>query len=206
MMKTVWIYINGILCRPGAASAWNGRAVTWTHRRLGDGHVAEKFEYMAFAVTRGLFLDHWAAALAGLVRAYWGHTVNLVGHSNGCELIVRALPKLDGQQLGELHLFAPACEADCRRNGFNGALENGQVGSLHLYRSGRDRALGLARLSQLLCCQVLRYGTLGLEGPGNLSFIAAAAVYDHVEPDFGHSDWWSEACFEATMRKVTMGR
>jgi hypothetical protein len=172
-----YILVNGILTDPGAHDAWTDAGVTWLHTRAP------------------------ATEASGVV---------LVGHSNGAEVICRALREveigtrgsssLQGRHpVAEVHLIAPACEADFDRNGLNAALEYGRVGAVHVYMSGQDRALRLARWSRRLFGWLgLGYGDLGLRGPVN----AAGRVFAHREATFGHSTWFAGAEFERTMQRI----
>lgn len=204
----VFIFVNGILANPGAHDGWTDRAVTWVH--LHTHHRAEKFEYHARALTRRLRQGFHAAALRALVRSYRDRIVHLVGHSNGCDIILRAIAAPGLPRIASLHLIAGACEADFRINGLNDALLDAKVGQVYAYVAGHDSAMKWARVSRLLFGWAgLGYGTLGLTGPLNVDSALQDEARSHPavvlvrENSYGHSSWFDGANFERTLRRVT---
>jgi pimeloyl-ACP methyl ester carboxylesterase len=196
-MKCVYIFINGILNYPGSAHGWTDSAVTWTHNRTAC--AAEKFEYFTPMLTRRFTQKKHVREFSALVNSYgldW--TVNLVGHSNGCDIICRALPGL--RPIESMHLISGACEADCWANGINSAMTAGRLWAVTCYVAGKDAAMKAAWLSRALRCVGLGYGTLGLTGPlrGNSKRITTVR-----EPEYGHSTWFEPENFERTMRRIT---
>lgn len=198
-MKTVLIFINGILTNPGDADGWTDRAVTFTNTRTRDGIYGEKFEYATGALTRRFQQDNRAAAISRMVsyyrRAGFSRVIG-VGHSNGCDILARVLTNLN-VALDSVHLFAPAAEpAD-----YEQALRMGSVGRIFIYGSKADKALQFARRSKPLVGWLgLGYGSLGLLGP---EFAAAHPdrVTDCSDHTLGHSDWFArETHFEPTMK------
>lgn len=200
-MKTVFIYINGILTNPGDAEGWTDRAVTFTNTRTRDGVYGEKFEYATGALTRRFQQPARAAAIAKMVgfyrRAGFQRVIG-VGHSNGCDILARVLTDLN-VSLDSVHLLAPAAEpAD-----YEQALLMNSVGRIFIYGSRADKALRFARASKkLIGWAGLGYGSLGLIGD---EFAAAhpERVTDCSDHSLGHSDWFSrEAHFEPTMKII----
>jgi hypothetical protein len=194
--RRVVICVNGILTDPGASDGWTDRAVTWLH--LHTEARAEKFEYAAGALTRRLWQQERAQAIARMVHFYAeaGFTVDLVGHSNGCDLIARVLGITASRHFATVHLFAAAADDPP----FADALARRQVGLLFLYGSENDRALHLARASRtLLGWAGLGYGDLGLRVR---DFAATQPrTIAHLDNTQTHSSWFARgAQFEATMR------
>lgn len=216
MTPHLYIFVNGILNKPGAHNGWTDRAVSWVHQHT--GHQAEKFEYLTGALTRRFTQNLHAVALRSLINSYKGRPIHLVGHSNGCDIIVRALtgePML--AQIASVHLIAGACEADFEKNGLNRLLLDSKVGRVAIYVGGQDKAMRAARVSQWVVGWLgLGFGTMGLTGPKNVDralavnvgqfsevFMLSAEVTVINEPKFGHSTFFDKAHFEETMRRVT---
>jgi pimeloyl-ACP methyl ester carboxylesterase len=200
--QRVFIFVNGILNRPGAHDGWTDRAVTWTHCRT--FHRAEKWEYATDALTRRFLQDSRAKKVAKMIGFYEraGYDVVLVGHSNGCDIIARVLA-LRGQQesfyqrpIRSVHLFAPAADAP----DFIRALDAGDVGRIATYTGGRDLALRVGKVSRVLFGWAgLGYGTAGLEERP----IADRRVLSFHQAEFGHSTWLEKGeRFEDTMRLI----
>lgn len=200
-MRRVIILGNGILNFPGSAHGWTDRGVTWIHRNT--DHRAEKFEYFAGPLSRRIWQQGHADDMAALIRQYRGWEIVVAVHSNGADLLCRALRNLPDMTIHEAHLISPACEADFRANGLNEALESGRVGTAVVYVAGRDKAMWLARASRAV------FGFLGL-GYGDLGRVGAVGVSDaakkHLgrvdEPEFGHCDWFEPDEFDFTMRRI----
>lgn len=194
MRQRVIIYVNGILTFPGESGNWNGRAVTWTH--LHDDARAEKVEYFCGPIDRAFGQKERAQKLALTIQYYKGWNITLVGHSNGTDVILKALDLLRWPRIEAVHLVSGACEADFDKNGLNDALEGNCIGKVCVYVGGKDRALALAHS---WAGRILGYGVLGLRGP--LSILPA--IKDRVGvltwPDYGHSDCWADANFTQTM-------
>jgi pimeloyl-ACP methyl ester carboxylesterase len=192
--RHVLVFINGILAAPGDSEGWTDRAVTWTH--LHTDFRAEKLEYFTGALTRRLYQRERARKFARMLERYAdaGFTFSLIGHSNGCDLILRIAQLLAlVHPIRHVHLVAAAAEADAERNGLNELLCEGTVGRAQIYASRADRALGLARLtSRPLSLLGLGYGSLGLTGPANIAAAVASRVSVIDRPGFGHSTWFAD--------------
>lgn len=204
MDGTVVIFVNGILTLPGSAHAWTDRAVTWFH--LNSLAKAEKFEYLALPLTRRLMQRRRARNLAELIDSYTSMDVVLVGHSNGCDLICRAL-KLTSHPIQAVHLFSAACNASLDDNGLNAALESGRLGVVHVYRGLKDRALRFAYwTSWILKPLGLGYGSLGYQGPKEIARDEwkedRLLVHDYAT--FGHGSFFSEEVFPLTMGAIKL--
>lgn len=197
------IVVNGILTAPGDARAWTDRAVTWLHCDAAVAVQAEKFEYYATALTRRLRQQRHARELAHLIELYKGREVHLVGHSNGCDIILRALA-LTRDRIASVHLIAGACEEDFEKNGLNALLYTRQIGAVHAYTSPDDRVLAYAaRPSRALFGWMgLGYGLLGLVGPTKITPPVRHLVSRWDRPGYGHSTWFSPENFDATLNLI----
>lgn len=184
---------------PGEARNWTGRAVTWTqiHREA----KAEKVEYFATAIGRVFGQRRRAYKLARTLEFYKGWDITLVGHSNGCDVIVDALRDYPARipKLNQVHLLSAACEADFYKNGLNVAILKRWVDRVFVYLAGQDVWL---RLAHSHLGALLGYGTLGLHGPLNVALDCEDHIKVLTEPDYGHSDWWTRANFERTMTAI----
>ena len=194
----VFICINGILTWPGDAEGWTDRAVTWLN--LHTEGKAEKFEYATGALTRRLWQDYRAQAIARMASFYVqaGYEVVFIAHSNGCDLVARVLKILWPVKIRSAHLFAAATDDEPLGH----SLRSGQLGRLHLYGSANDKALQFAGISRKLVGWAgLGYGNLGIR------IEQFAADYPNVEahPDDekGHGTWLERGeNFERSMRAV----
>lgn len=197
MTRHVVIYVNGILTWPGDARDWNFRAVTWTHKYRST-HRARNFEYFCGPIGRAFGQHQRARHLAALIKQYQetNFLLTLVGHSNGCDVILDALKLSGWPPLEALHLVSGACEANFDANGLNSALHWGRIGTVRVYVAGRDKWL---RLASRCFGRWLGYGTLGLHGPLNVSDRVENLVQTIHEPRYGHSTWWSRPAFDQTM-------
>lgn len=199
-MKMTYIFINGILCKPGSIMNWNERACTWVDQRT--KFKADRYEYHADALFRRIGQEKRVDDLETLVKRLSQGDIILVGHSNGCDLIER-LVKRNTHYFKEIHLIAAASENDFYKNGFNEALKNKQVGSVHIYMSKKDEALKEAKLStRLFGWMGLGYGYLGLVGAQNVSPMVISRV-NTIEKPFKHSEWFDDKNFDSTMQAVT---
>lgn len=203
MKKKIFICVNGIENRPADARNWNGRAVTWIH--IHTDVCAEKFEYFCSALGRGWGQKKRAEHLASMIRYYIndGWEVVLIGHSNGCDVILESLGLLGWPRIEVLNLVSAACERDFNINGLNDALNRNRIGTVNVYCGGKDRALGL--VARLWLARRLGYGDLGLGGPVNddKALVAAKRINTTVWPDLDHSDCWKDYLFDATMTALT---
>lgn len=192
------ICVNGILKWPWDWSCWNFRTCVWAHKYTEVRALA--VEYFCGVFGRAFCQGRRARKITELLQAYGGDEfeITLVGHSNGCAVILAALDaSLVWPKVKAIHLVSGACEADFNRNGLNEAIEDGRVGKVFVYVAGKDRAL---RLAGNWLGRLLGYGVLGLNGPLNVSAEARDSVGTLTAPEFGHSDWWLPEHFDRTMR------
>ena len=198
-VHAVEINVPGILSWPGHADAWTDRAVTLAHTYF-NLH-GEKLEYLSGLLTRRIHQQRRAEILAAKIHQYQrkGWNIFLRGHSNGCDVILRALSLVHGHVEG-VQLIAAAAESDCDRNGLNHSLSNGTVGRFVLCCSPNDRALWLARITHhLLNTFSAGYGSLGFTGPKNLHHPTAHRVRTIWAQGFDHGDWVSPDHLAHTM-------
>lgn len=202
MKKKVFIFVSGILTNPGDAHGWTDRAATWIQTNTGD--FSEKFEYFSFALTRRIHQAARVRNVVQLINRYCHFTeVVLVGHSNGCDIILRAL-KHRALAVREVHLFAAAAEADCRKNFLNHATRENKKLEAFLYVSQGDQVLGIAaRISHILFGWLgLGYGTLGCDGPNHVFHPQRTHVIRRDEMD--HCDWFKPGRnFDFAMQSIT---
>lgn len=187
---SVEININGILAFPGRSDGWTDRAVTLGHKQLGMRE--EKFEHFSGVITRPFWQEKRAIALANLANTYLrgGWTVFLRGHSNGCDVICRAIKHIEHGFIAGIQLIAGACQADFVKNGLNDALLHQRVQKVVLNCSPDDRALWLARASHpVLNFFANGYGSLGFSGPLNVLDAIEHRVHTHWHPGFDHGDY-----------------
>ena len=210
--RHVYIYINGILTDPGAEDCWQDRAATWTN--IHTAFKGDKFEYSAGPFTRRLKQQERAEKFARMVDHYLkkgGWHIHLVGHSNGCDIILRVLemvsrsqyqPRSGAPPIEDVHLIAAACEADFNGNGLNFYFRGGTLKRAFIYFSHDDSQLKRARFTRILKFMGLGYGTLGLTGPVN-----HPSPDHHVilrpRHDFDHSTWFEKPHFDSTMKMIT---
>lgn len=217
MKPELWIYINGIWTKPGDARGWTDRAVIWTHCHAWRMKpvpmvVADKFEYWSGALTRRVGQDKRAVGLRWMLNEYqsgndW--SINVMAHSNGADVVDRVTELLGGDtNIDRMHLVAPACESDFRKNGFGKHLASGAIGRLYVHWADNDRAMNWAKVSSKVGGIVsglfpfvgeLGYGYLGLEGPDleTLPEELRSRVIGRRYRGWGHSTFWEPEHFSA---------
>jgi predicted alpha/beta hydrolase family esterase len=205
-MITAFIYVPGILSWPGDADGWTDRAVTWTHKHLKT--PSEKFEYFSGVLTRRTRQQWRAEKLARMISFYnpKEFSLNLVGHSNGCDVIIRTMKLID-RPVNQIHLISAAADENMDNNRLPYYLSSGKVDHLYMYIAGRDWPLTLAaRTAPILKLWGLGYGHLGLLDQSSIeTAFSGLPVTIHREPFYGHSDWFTEenGNFEETMQLIT---
>lgn len=205
MTRRIYICVNGICSNPGNAEGWTDRFCTWIHTNT--EHRAEKFEYFAGPLTRRLFQGKRARALTKLISEYRKDEIYLVGHSNGCELICRALKTISSIEVRQAHLIAPACDADFKKNGLNDSLYSYAVRKVFVYIGDKDGAMKLAGITgKVLKFFGLGYGTLGLTGPKNVSEDSEDRVESVHFKDYHHSTFFEGQNFDALMNSIVNAR
>jgi len=197
MKNRVYIYVNGILTKPGDSDNWTGKAVTWTH--LHTPHRAEKVEYWVGPISRAFNRGQKrrAGKLAKTIRFYahrdW--EIVLVGHSNGANVIgnaSRLVPAEYRAAVIAVHLFAAAADPDFQKVGLNR-----WDAPVTLFNGGKDGALNFAHGAG----RILGYGGLGLMGVTPKNVKVALNVVN--KSDFDHGTWFSDLEFDRSMNAVT---
>ena len=199
-MNRVFVFVHGILSNPADSRVWDHRAVSWVNRNT--PWKGDNLPYVCGRISRAWHQGERIERLADLLTWYAGWQVVLSGHSNGCDIAVKAL-RVSGAVVSELHLFNAATRPDWQANGMNDVMKSGRLGKAVAYCAGRDMALAVVHDNP--AARWLGYGTLGIHGPNKVSALVAGRVRT-VRSDpwdgFGHSTCWSEANFDATMRLV----
>jgi len=192
-MNQVFLFVNGILTRPGASENWTARAVTWTH--IHTPFKAEKVEYFTSVLARPLHNRHRSEKLAHTLDFYLrnGFEVTIAAHSNGADVALDALQSRAWPKIKALHLISAANEADFDKNGLNKSLD--RIADLHVWIAEKDWALALA---STLPGKLLGYGTLGRRGPVN-----ARRPVNVRRASFGHGDWFAPDQLDHSMQFIT---
>lgn len=207
------VAVPGILSKPGWAFGWTDQIVTWFQQppRLWR---AEKFEYFARPLTRWIRQGKRARNLAHVLYSHRHSTLHLVCHSNGGDVVCRALKELrDSQQfdpnysevrIGTIQFIASAAHADFEKNGLNFALRTGLVRRVAIYQGGKDEVLNkLARWSRRLGWIVgLGYGTMGYDEPLNVHPDVRDRVTVIREPQFDHGLWFKPGIIGTTFERL----
>ncbi len=184
--RTIFFCVNGIANNPANLHGWTDNFVTSLNIDSPDWVQAEKFEYYVTFWNRWFKQSGIAKELITKIEIYLkaGYRVVLVGHSNGCDLIVRALKSV---RADSIHLFAAAAwEQD-----FVAAIEAKQVRKIHLYGSPDDYALKSASFASKLFGLLpdkWKFGSLGLKN--TLAERFPDVVKDHSIKGYGHSTWF----------------
>ena len=202
-IPTIYIAVNGIKARPSDDSGWTDRFVTWTHKHGWDlGYWAEKYEYWSSALLRRFKQQDRAETLARMLVFYEGWNIRLVAHSNGGDVVLRALQLTDAR-IDEIHLISPACESDPKINGLNRMVGEKRIGKLRIYIAGQDKAMKVAKFSQ----KAVGWLGLGYGNLGGLDPFDARQLYGNdtivYQEHFGHSTWFAKGTiFENTMNRI----
>ena len=212
---TAVVMCNGILTVPGDAKDWNARGVTYINTHFIEyGITADLCQYFCGPIGRAFWQRGREKKLANLIKSYLtaGFEVVLVAHSNGCDVAIGALQRLGWPLIKALHLFSGATESDFRFNHLNWAVSLRKIGDVFVYVAGKDRWLRIARwpIGELLGYDGEFHwgnlfsfrGSLGLNGPVNVSADAQAHVHKIEEPSFDHSTWWAGGNFERSMERI----
>lgn len=190
-------------------TGWCDRAVMWTNTHT--DYIADKMEYAASWWGRRFILNKLSRDLAKWCVEYASHDgaeIELCGHSNGTEVIVRCIRELQGAsrhiRINRIHLIAGAADESFERNGLNLAMALDVVGTIHVYNTLKpDAVLKLGRWSRRLFGWLgLGYGALGLNGPQHVARELQGRVHTMAVADRTHTNWFEGGHFEQTMRLI----
>lgn len=203
--ERIYIFVNGIMTWPGSTKSWNANAVThcMCYRRI----FAEKLEYFTLpTISRIIGQKDRAEKLRKRIQRYIhnGWEIVLVGHSNGCDVILDTLESMAWPRVEEIHLISAACEENFEENGLNEALRRKWVGRVFIYQALQDKPL---RLAATLFGKIFGYGKLGIATRDQMNLCDDIEDRDQrvtvvQEETFGHSTWFKEAHFIDTMRLI----
>jgi len=147
-----------------------------------------------------------ARNLARLIDSYKGNEIHLVGHSNGCDLICRALKQIN-TPVETIHLIAPATDADFGKNGLNEALSMERLGKVYVYAGEDDWPMKLAYYTRKVLSKIgLGYGSLGYNGPQNIAdedWVERRVTF-RIYCDYGHSTFFKPQVFHTIMRTIAL--
>jgi predicted alpha/beta hydrolase family esterase len=192
-MRNCYIIVPGINTSTKNNFDWFVR-LTEDLMRVGSGcPVAIEYRYTTGAIFRRLSQGKRAKEIKNLIEK-WSENFNvvLIGHSNGCDLIQRAL-KITQAKVKNVHAFAGAAEDNIQKTGFYDALNSGRLEKLFVYHSKTDKALGLAaRASRIFSFLGLGYGTLGLHGAVNVPNTLKDKVFNFSFDGYGHGTYFKE--------------
>lgn len=195
--KTIFIFVNGINTVPSKDSNWNAKAVTYINTKT--PHKAEKLEYFCSFITRAFHNKKRARKLYRMLSFYKGYKINIVGHSNGVDLILDCLNFYnDWPDIANLHLVCGAGQRDFNKNGLNELLKDGRIGKTKIYVAGRDFML---KLANTWFGKVLGYGNIG-QGAQNIDNSIknkVKTISDSPWDNYAHSECWNDENFEETM-------
>jgi hypothetical protein len=222
MLLKYFMLFNGINTRTGDLKSWHFRAEDFIENTP-PYWQAGTYHYFVTALFRWLRQKfHIAQALIKVSRrSRPEEKIILVGHSNGCDIIVGIIKKLldvkkhqkpeetqaqSELKIAEIHLVAPATEHDFEKNGLNEAVKCGIVGKIFVYISPDDQWLRIAKWTKWISYVYAGwgYGFLGLVGPKNVAPETKSVLTEYKFAGFRHNTYFSDKYFERVM-KLTMG-
>lgn len=200
MKPRMFILVNGINTLP---DNWTDEATTLIMRK-GMG-MADNVEYFITGLMRMVsnlkermlgwtkhplfrsFQSRKAEELARMIEGYREKfEVILIGHSNGCDLIARAL--LQGAVASQAHLISPAAHGE----DFLEVLKQFRVQLVYIYGSRADEALKIGPL--------FGFGNMGLRGAEYAA--KDPRIVDCSRHMYGHSTWINGQHLERTLEQI----
>lgn len=207
--QLLFIVVPGIWNVPGSYNSFAGKAVRWIHRhakRLQEIHGAE----VVVAEAREYFTPAWRRWLGHRARVHslrrqmdfsrdWRKRI--ICHSNGGNVVLDALRESEWPEVEQLDIISGACESDL---GYLGPRLGKEIKRMRVWIGERDKPLWWAGLgNKLHIGRPLGFGTLGLDGiQGVMPGIKEQFTEEIRRPDFGHSTWFQDEHFDATMEKL----
>ena len=208
-MGKLILFIPGIHHNADNPHGWTDSAVEWVNiDHPGLGYVADKKEYEFSAIFRRFRLNEIARGVADWIIRARHAEIELVGHSNGGEVICRAIREVLKSGIGvtikRVHLISAACDEDMEKNWIGPAIRAGIVKEVHVYNAEKDGAMTLALWSLRLGGWAgLGYGLMGKYGPRNYPISwDGRNVFVTVRSDRNHTNWFDADNFEETMRML----
>lgn len=188
-MKPFTLMVPGIFTIPDDGGGWAYRAAAWMeNNRIGS---ADHYGYLSLALR--FFQNRHIKAVGELLerRASGPYSsLNAASHSNGTVLVLEALRRNRKLRLKNLHLVGSAAPTDCAENGINELIEREQIEHVFLYVSPKDGALLGAKISAPILGLFGRaYGSLGRDGPKNMSSETYKRTTIYRRKNCGHSQW-----------------
>jgi hypothetical protein len=202
-MKTVYFFVHGIMNLPSSGTGWVDGAIRAV---AGFGFAGDAYRYLATPALRWV-MQAWRVRQCRIKLQKWiddDFQPVLVGHSNGCDILLKAIKGVRGLRGAKLHLISGAAEADFKVNGLNEAMKAGRIDTVTVWVAGKDSALEVwAPISRALVGWLgLGYKNIGATGPSNVSALVGTRVFQINEPEFGHSTWFEEKHFEETICRI----
>lgn len=191
-MRTLYIVIPGIYTSTQKHFDWYVRLAEDIMRR-GEGFpVALEYRYNTCAFFRRMQQHKRAQEIANIIESWDGFNIVLIGHSNGVDLIQRAL-SIAKSKVDKVFAFGAATYSDLQITGFYKAFKEGRLNNLFVYASKKDAALKYAaNLSNLFSFLGLGYGLLGYYGANNIPETFKNKVENIFKNDFRHNDYFSK--------------
>jgi pimeloyl-ACP methyl ester carboxylesterase len=205
-MNTCFLYENGINSIPSTWTFWPNRAIAWTNKNT--PFKAQSLEYLAGAITGHFRHKTLAAQFADLLRQYsvqdWD--IHIVGHSNGCRIVVEGMQAAGWPKVKSVHLLCGAVDGNFARNGLGFALTTGKIGTVNCYMASADLAMRIEdnMLGRWLFGVRTKDKPLGLTGPQNVTpFLKQNnRVTETWWAGYGHSTCWLDQNFDKTLNLI----
>jgi predicted alpha/beta hydrolase family esterase len=202
MKRFCYIIIPGILNPTDRHFAWFSIMAEDIMHKGYYKPIGIEYRYKACAVFRRARQEKRALEIANIIHRWSDYKIVLVGHSNGCDLIQRAL-KITSTPIETVHLIAGACESDITKTSFAKRLEDGSLKKLVCYYSRNDLVLKYAAsLSRLFAFLGLGYGRLGLLGGRNVPEKIINKVVNLKFDKLGHSCYFNENNYKHILNLV----
>ncbi len=199
MNTPILLTVPGIMQFPYDSRNWSPHTRTWCNQH---GLKSDGADYFCGPLTRCLHQERRVERVKTILQAYpeVQYDRTLMVHSNGDDLLMKALAELNWPRVQDLHLFSGAGGSDFDALGLNSALSKGRIQNIFVYVGGRDLPMRIAKYAGWM----VGFGTLGLHGPDRVwPAFKDKRVRTIVRPDYGHSTWFTPANFDDTMLAVT---
>jgi hypothetical protein len=209
-----------VLCIPGILSdadnnfAWHAAAARKVRPMSGGRFDGDAFDY-ELELIKGIPI-RWmpkmgrkVSELVKVLNEFAGTELHVIVHSNGGNMITEALKEVFSAEepprfhITSLHLIAPSCESDCRKNALNDAVLFDVVDQVFLYQPGRDVPVKIGHTMRFF------FGWMGM-GHGDLSVAGFREVDESIAHHFhtikgdqhNHTSWLNNNHLDATLKLV----